>query len=55
MVTLTAISPRQTNDYYSKDDYYARTIKNEDFWIGSALTQEDAANITTTVINGTAP
>ena len=55
MVTLTAISPRQTTDYYQKDDYYARTINNEDFWMGSALTQEDAAHITTPVINGTAP
>lgn len=55
MVTLTAISPRQTNDYYQKDDYYARTISNEDFWVGSALTQEDASLITTPVTNGTAP
>lgn len=55
MITLTAISPRQTNDYYTKDDYYARSIMNDDFWFGNGLNNDLGSEITTVSKNKQAP
>ena len=34
MVTTSNVSTIQAGQYYNKDDYYSRTITQEDFWYG---------------------
>lgn len=37
MVTTSNVSTIQAGQYYNKDDYYSRTITQEDFWFGKGL------------------
>lgn len=37
MVTTSNVSTIQAGQYYNKDDYYSRTITQEDFWFGNGL------------------
>ena len=37
MVTTFNVSTIQAGQYYNKDDYYSRTITQEDFWFGNGL------------------
>jgi len=45
MMTVSNISLIQAKDYHGKDDYYSRTITNEDFWFGKGLLNQIGSDI----------
>lgn len=55
MVTTTTVSAIQSTSYYEKDDYYSRTITNEDFWFGNGLNSPLSEGITNTTNSIEAP